>query len=66
MEVLYGGWGGPTPPLVTGALVLVASLDDNVHALDATTGGERWRFTAGALDLLFLSTIGWGSLLRQR
>jgi outer membrane protein assembly factor BamB len=35
-------WGGP---VLSEGNVLVASLDGNLYALDATTGNEEWRFT---------------------
>lgn len=34
-------------PAVTGGVVYVGSLDDNVYALDARTGAKLWSFTAG-------------------
>ncbi len=40
--------GEPTPPVVSGNVALVASTDAHtVHALDLTSGKERWRFVAG-------------------
>ena len=40
--------GTLTPPVVAGDLLLVAAKEQHaVYALDAKTGEERWRFTAG-------------------
>ena len=62
--------GGPvaSSPIVTGTMVLAASRDGNLYAIDRTNGTERWRAAVGAgvsSPALYRNTIfvGGGDLL---
>jgi len=44
------GWSGESSPAVVGGTVYIGSRDNNIYALDATTGNVKWKhFTGGEI-----------------
>lgn len=50
--------GGPQPPTVSNKLVVIASTDGGVHAVDATTGAATWLYPSGKPKLAAPVLVG--------